>query len=377
MAKLALWLGAVGLTLLTALNCGGDSDDSGFSGRGGSGGGSGGSGGSTGGSGGSTGGSGGSGGSTGGSGGTGGGTGGSGGGDASACAAPVQATDASLCLSFAPEDIAFESDPGLDGSGILVVQIFDTPTPSPDDGGTEVNPIAQYIYPPQTDAGVTEASITELPTPRFDGLPATVYVRAAFVDNFGFFPSNDITWGVWLGGLDLAQGFQDENPIMAVPLAIGSGTSHELDLVALRRLRVALSLGQGVQPFDDGEGPASFAVIKDPVPADQPFFGAGAAACVDVTDTEPVVVPGFVLGSGTVYVVAGLDDYNLGSGSPPGALFTLEAEDGGVSVPTAARLTIPARAYSVNHAAVLSYVVPAGDPLPASFSCNVADAGAD
>jgi len=396
MARLSGWLGVPALALLVAASCGGESDDAGFSGRGGggSGGGSGsGSGGMAGGSGGASAGTGGggAGGTSGGAGGTSGGAGGTSGGaggtsgaagtgaDATPCAPPARASDGALCLSFLPEDVAFENEPQLDGRGILFVQVFDTPTPDPQDGGPEVAPLLELIYPPQGDAGVNEVSVTELPEQRLDGLPSTVYVRAVFADNLAVFDGDDITWGVWLGGYDLTAGFRELSELEPLSLTAGAGTALSMPLSALRRLRVDVRLAASVTPLDDGRGPASILALRNQLPAEgEPLFGFGAADCIAVSSSAPSRVTGLLAGSGEFFIVAAVDDFNVGTGSlPPGSLVTLEAGDGGVSLPANSRLVVPPRAYSVDHTAILNLAVPAGDPAPPPFACNPADAGAD
>ena len=218
---LALTFGGVAAA---ASGCGGDSDDDPFGGSAGKDGGGGssgkagtggglGSGGSTGGSGGSTGGSGGS-----------LGTGGSAGaGDAGPCKAPTDATKASLCLRIVPEAMRFETDPRLDGNGVLIVQVYDTEAPDPSDGGQATPPLVQRLIPQQGDAAPAEISLTQLPELEFDGLPALVYVRAFFIDNFDFFASNeDITWGVWIGGHSFTNGLVEAPPLGAQQLTIGA-----------------------------------------------------------------------------------------------------------------------------------------------------------
>jgi hypothetical protein len=374
-------LAALGITLVFGVSCGGSSDDAGFSGTGGTGdaaagtggGGSGGAGASSG-SGGSDG-SGGSGGASGGSAGSGGtGT------DAGGCAAPSNASRAALCLTLAPETIAFESDPRLDGSGVLIVDIHNTPQPDALSGGPDVLPLIRLVHPPQPDGGVpVETSIRNVPELRFDDLPATVYVRAFFVDNFEMFAREATTYGVWLGGYDLSVGLVERPPIQAVQLAAGAGRSHTLPMIALRRLRATLALAPGVTPLDDGQGPAAVVAVRSATELENAqLFGTAGAPCVKLGAGSTAELTGILIGSGTFFLSAGIDDFNVGGGLPAGGLIALDVNGTEYSLPAATRVVAGPTAYTVTHTVPLNLVVPLGDGgAPPPYACPISDAGSD
>ena len=55
--------------------------------------------------------------------------------DAGPCPAPADPNDTAMCVTFSPEDVQAENDPGLDKRGVFVVQIFDTPNPPKQNAG--------------------------------------------------------------------------------------------------------------------------------------------------------------------------------------------------------------------------------------------------
>jgi len=371
-------VGLIALATPLFLNaaCGGSSDEADF---GDAAAGSAGSGGDTAGSSGSGGGSGadGSGGATGGSAGEGGSA-----GDAGGCAPPSDPTKAALCLTLAPEAIAFESDVRLDGRGILIVDVHNTPQPDGLNGAPDILPLTRLIHPPQPepDSGPpVEASILDAPTMRFDNLPATVYVRAFFVDNFEMFARDATTWGVWLGGYDLSAGLVEAPPIQAVQLTVGAGRSHTLPMTALRRLQTTLTLASGVTPLDDGQGPASVLAVRSATQLENAqLFGAASAPCVKLGAGGNAQLTGILIGSGTFFLGAGVDDFNLGGDLPRGSLVALDVNGSDYSLPGTCRINVAATAYTVTHTLPLNLVVPLGDGgAPAPYACPSPDAGGD
>jgi hypothetical protein len=365
----------LGLAVASSGGCGGDSDEN-FAGAGGAAAGTSGSGGSSG-----SGASSGSGGSSaaGGSSGTGG-TGGSGGsaGDSGDCAPPGDPARAALCLTLELEPIQFESDLRLDGRGVLIVQLYDTPAPDNPDGGPDTTPVSEQIYPPQPDAGMpAETMITEVPPLRFVNVPTTVYVRAIFVDNFETFILNRTTWGTWLGGYNFFAGLVENIPIQPVQIPAGTGRALRLPMVALRRLRTTVTLASGVTPLDDGEGPASVLAVRSATPREnEPIYGVGSTPCVRVASGSTPTLEAILVGSGTFYLAAGVDDYALGGNLPRGGLVSLDVNGSMFSLPAASRVDVAQNAYTVNHTVPLNFLVPLGDAgTPPSFSCTTADAG--
>lgn len=389
MRRTAWWLmGALGL----AAACSGKTDDgeSGAGGSSGSGGSSasGGTGGSS--ASGGTGGAGGAGGATGGtagssgSGGTAGtsgaggtaGTSGAGGttADAGQCDPSASGTTAALCLSFAPEAITALSDPAFDLQGVLVVELFDTALPDQVDGGA--TPLGAQIYPPPTDAGQAEVALSAIPELRFDGLPATVYARAFFVDNPALWGQEDLLdGGAFIGGVDLSTGIRDPIPLDGVPLTLGAGTSRVMPLVALRRLTVTTTIAAGVTPLDDGQGPLSIAAFGTDTPgATTSPRGFVTASCVDVTGGATVT--GVLVGSADAWLFGYLDDFHLTTDLPPGSLYSADLGASGPVLRPQNRITV-GTSYQVTHAIELNQIAGLPDGgAPAGFSC-LADAGAD
>ncbi len=302
--------------------------------------------------------------------------------DAGSCAAPSDLSKAAVCISYTHDNVNFNvGEAGLDGQGILVVEVFDTPTPDDGtDGGTKTQPLATLFYPDQPDAGAPAlASISTLPVQRIDGLPSTVYVRSIFVDNLAILTDNNLTWGAWIGGIDLSGGLKQTLPLDTVQLVAGQGTSITEHLTALRRLRVAMTLASGTTPLDDGQGPAEFVVWDTQTPdVNTPaIFGIGKRRCADVTGAG-TIVEGFVIGTGDRWISAQLDDYNIGKDPRPGSIQSVEVDDAGVpKLPDANKITI-AQQYTLPHAVELNSIEPLGDGgAPAPYACPAVDAGTD
>jgi hypothetical protein len=272
----------------------------------------------------------------------------------------------------------FEADQRLDGRGILIVEIFGTPSPESTDGGADVPPLTLQAYPPQVDGGPpVETPITQVPALRFENLPTTVYVRAVFADNFETFVLGRTTWGTWIGGYNLAGGLIENPPIQAVQLTAGAGRSYRLPLVALRRLRATLTLAAGVTPLDDGQGPASVVAVRLPTPREnEPIYGAASSPCASVASGSSAPLEGILVGSGQFYLAAGIDDYDLGGSLAPGGLFSVEVSGNTFSLPATSRVAVAPTAYTVTHIVPLTLAVPLGDAgTPAPYACPTVDAG--
>ena len=281
------------------------------------------------------------------------------------CAAPADPTKAALCITMTPEAIAYTSDPDFDGKGYLVAQVFGASLPDDPDGGEVPALAAQTFGAP--DAGTVDLS-QPLPTIRFDGLPATVYPRVVFVD--GPTLSGSIGAGTWLAGYDLGQGLGGQPPLVAQTLVAGTGTSITMKLSALRELVVTMQ--RTVAPAGNGEGAATFVATTDQVPASgSPLFGIGENPCARVDGNNMAQVTGFVIGAGPYYVAGVLDDFGLADGGvalPPGALVSLQSENGGLQIPAAGQLTYPPTTYRVSQTISLDLVLP-GAPTADGVSC--------
>jgi hypothetical protein len=250
-------------------------------------------------------------------------------------ACPPSPGATTLCLSFRPEVVAPEAEPGLDHNGFLSVQVFDTPVPPGGDTGARV---ARYdrTFPGDAAAGA-ELALESLPTPviAIEDAPAVVYVRALFFDNAGS-PSADgssgMTWGTWLGGMDLSRGFVEDPSLTAVPLAVGDVTRHEVPLTAMRRLTVTATTSRA--PVGDGQGALSIVASRvEGLPPDVPTAGYGIDPCVDVT-RGPQTVDVLVIGSGRFFVTGFFDDLGIETTGqmPPGTMLSTRASDAGQSL---------------------------------------------
>jgi hypothetical protein len=85
---------------------------------------------------------------------------------------------------------------------------------------------------------------------------------------------------------------------------------------------------------------------------------------------------GAVVGSGTFYLAAGVDDYNLGGTVPRGGLVSFNVNGSMFSLPAATRVEVAPNAYTVDATVPLSFLVPlGGGASPQPFSCGIVDAG--
>jgi hypothetical protein len=173
---------------------------------------------------------------------------------ARACPAPADRSKGKACLVFNPEAIRFEAAPELDGKGTLLVRVFDTDVPGP-----TTHTLAEVVYPPQADGGAREVSVNELPSLEVDGLPETVYVFAVFADNPAYLElAGGLTYGTFVGGLNLASGLQPTPGFRPVSLPAGVGTVVDMKLTAMRRFTSEVTVAlDGGAPLGDGEGPLS------------------------------------------------------------------------------------------------------------------------
>jgi hypothetical protein len=283
------------------------------------------------------------------------------------CDPPSDPTKAALCIAVTPEAITFTSDPGFDGKGWLIAQLFATPLPDAPDGGEVPSLAAQTEGAP--DAGAVDLS-QPVPVLRFDGLPApaTVYPRVLFEDDPN--AGGSLGPGAWLGGYDLAAGLAAPAPLVAQTLTAGSSTSIAMQLSALRELVVTMT--RSVPAAGNGEGPATFvATTGQDLANDLPLFGAGQSPCARVDGTNQAQVRGFVIGAGPYSVVGVLDDFGTGDGGaglPPGALTSLQPANGTFVIPAADQLTYDPTAYRVAQTLALDAVLP-GAPATDGVSC--------
>ncbi|MBI5532703.1 MAG: hypothetical protein HY898_08320 [Deltaproteobacteria bacterium] len=301
---------------------------------------------------------------------------------APACAPPSDSSKAALCVDIKPEKITpIAGNDALDGMGVLIVEVYDTPHPSQGDGGT-VQPIALAVRPEQ-DAGtnppLTMNLFDPIDTIRFDNLPAqTLYVRAYFFDNFAAFTAQNVVPGTWLGGYDLSAGMKEGLGLSPVALAAGAGLQHDLPLTALRALTINLSLVNGKSPLGDGQGPAGAILVKEQqVGANMPAFGSAGAPCVDLLAPGGAKLRGLLYGTGPYYALGYVDDYGAmaGNGLPPGTVVDVTFNGSQPEIPASGLVTYAADAYAVTKDLELNFVIPFTGTVPADTMQCVSDAG--
>jgi hypothetical protein len=297
------------------------------------------------------------------------GSGGAGQAGAGSCAGPSDPTRSSVCVTLAPEAITLRpDDPQLDGKGVLYLAAYDTPQPDGQNGSPDAVPVGIAIYPPD---GQSLVSVNELPTVRLDNLPPKIHLRALFFDNAEALANKEISWGVWLGNLDLSTGFtNDPKQLPGLDLAPGAGVPVSIPLLALRRFDVTVSVGAGVKPLDDAQGPLAWITTRQSTIIDNlPFFGVSPTTCTKL-GAGTAVVSGFVAGPGDHYVLAHLDDFGQ-KAYDPGTLTNLTVVGDAYAIPEVNRVTVGATDYRASHDLALSAVipVPAGQPVPLPYPC--------
>jgi hypothetical protein len=302
------------------------------------------------------------------------------------CPPLTDPTKAQACLTFDPETIhVLVSNALLDGKGQLLIQVFDTSTPF----ATSAQPIVPPImYPPASDAGPQEVSVYSLPAIPIDGLPASVYILTYFIDNpLWLQTKTGLTYGMFVGGMDLSTGVQPMPPVVPVSLTTGQSTMVSQHLTALRRFQTKVALspldgGPAVQPAGNGQGPLAVSVYEQAAPASAPVFGGVQYPCVDILLQAPFSVSGFfyngVAGTVPTWFGAQLNDFGVAGANPGGALVSLA----GSAIPDSQSISVAPDQYDVLSGQLpqitLSTVLP-GAPATDTISCHppIADAGAD
>jgi hypothetical protein len=280
------------------------------------------------------------------------------------CTDPAETRDANadnakVCLTFAPETIAVDSaNPQLDGKGVLLVQFYDTETLT----ASSVL-LKQIQYPPPPETPLTgNVSVYSLPQIDVEGLPETVYMRVLFVDNQAFFAPaiKTLTWGMFIGNLDLSAGVLPPPKLKKLTLTNDKGTLHPTTLTALRKIAVtSIELMSGVTPADDGQGPLSVGVFDVAAPSGQPVKGGVALPCTNITAAAVANAIPFTYGSGDRWVGAQLDDFNQGGTAKPGNIASLGGGGSGQSILDSQKVTFAADQYSATLAKVtLNFVIP-------------------
>jgi hypothetical protein len=321
------------------------------------------------------------------------------------CPPPTDSTKAQACLTFTPEVMNLlngagdaGTDPRLDGMGRLLIQVFDTATPSipsdAGDGGLPA-PLAQILYPPPLADGGTlpEVGVYSLPVIPIDGLPATVYIRTLFIDNNEWFRNRtSLTYGMFVGGVDLSSGVRPlpapPPALLTVNLTVGQGKIVNQSLTALRRFKTQVAMRPGLTPAGNGQGPLNAAVFEQAAPLGAQIFGGVQIPCVDITQGA-YAISGFFYtnATDTKWFGALLDDFGLSSANvttPPGALISLAQDDAGTTIiPPTQRVVVAPDQYSVDMGQLpqitLTAIVPglgSVTPAPTDVVCPVPDGGA-
>jgi hypothetical protein len=274
----------------------------------------------------------------------------------------------------------FEADRRRDGRGVLFVQVFDRPLTGLSIGRARP-PLVEVTYPAEAATGepIVEASIVDLKPQRFDDLPARVYVRSVFTDDPNGLGDASSGWegwlrgGRWLGGSDFSQGLSPMMPLEAIELTPGQSTTHRQALTALRNLQIRLKLADGVEPLDDGQGPAVALAFRDPVPSfENRLYGVAASECVTLSEAGEALVEGAILGSGEFYLLGTLNDFDASSEEQeiPGGLLSIELTPG--QLPTLLdTISVGERQYSAQATVLLRQVFPwPGGAVGPGYSCT-------
>jgi hypothetical protein len=300
------------------------------------------------------------------------------------CPPLADPTKAQACLVLAPEVLNVEvSNTFLDGKGQLIIQVFDTATPD-----VAAQPIVPAIlYPAPSDAGPQESDVYSLPVIAIDGLPSTVYIRTYFIDNpLWLQTKTGLTFGMFIGGMDLSGGVGSPPPLQQVSLTAGQSTIVTQKLTALRRFQTRVVLGLSPdggpgQPAGNGQGPLSVNVYEQATPSPA-IYGTAQYPCVDIVSQPSFSVTGFFY-NGAANTVSSwfygqLDDFGLGGSSPAGALVSLAA--GGTTIPDSQKVDVAADKYDVLLGDLpqitLSTILP-NAPSTDTRSCGSSGGGSD
>ena len=343
---------------------------------------------------------------------------------ASPCGPPADPTAARACVVISgtdqvtPVTLADGAATDLDNMGTLLIYVFAVPNPG--DGGADggaASPIAVPIaIPPPDDAGLFSmempvAGLTSLPPIPIDLPPGvtTAYILTYFIDNKGGFQAiqqSTLTYGMYIGGLDLSQGIAPVPQIRAANLVAGQGTIVSQYLTVMRRfdswvvrLPTQADGGGGIPPAagGDGTGPIEVGVYRSDLPDPMRVYGGALATCADIVHDAPYPVTGFFYDPATSIPDAGptsiwytglLNDFGDTTKNPPaGSMISAALDDAGNSViPPLQTASVGVNAYAVTltQPIVLTTstappALPDGGPIPDFVHCPFPppDAGSD
>lgn len=293
------------------------------------------------------------------------------------CGAPTDPAMARACLVITGTDQVnpvTQADGAamtdLDNMGTLLIYAFGVPNPA--DGGPDggaATPIAQPIaIPPPNDAGLFTmempvSALTSLQPIPIDVPVTTAYILTYFIDNpagFQALQQNTLTYGMFVGGLDLTQGIQPVPPVRPVTLTAGQGTIVKQYLTVMRKFdsvvvrAPVLPDGGLLPPAAGGDGTGTLligAYRQAPVGTTQ-VFGGSLYPCVDIIREAPYPVTGFFYtptGGGDTWFTGDLNDFGDQTTAPPkGSMVSVALDDAGAQViPDTQKVTVGTSDYAV------------------------------
>jgi hypothetical protein len=285
----------------------------------------------------------------------------------------AQATSAgeetTVVLDLEPEAMTFEADAQRDGSGQLVVEVFDTQHPFRSSG--RARPLYEKRFPEPADGG-GEVSLRALPQPRFTlrDAPKALYVRVTFFDDAQASASEELLLpGTWYGGVDLSGGVFENRGLLPVPIQRGAVQTASIQLLALRALSVTVTAS--AKPLGDGEGPMVVVVRSDPdAKRNAPLLSLGGLQCANVANMPTTLVVPLIARGGTYYVAGFLNDLGFDSEIAPGELTAMKVDpDAGTAV-FPAKLVLAQRDYTPSASIDLSFrLSPPSDGVIPPNSC--------
>ncbi len=282
--------------------------------------------------------------------------------------APSAGDETTVVLKLEPEAMTFESDSRFDGSGQLVVEVFDTPNPFKSSGRSRA--LYERRFPASAEGGA-EVSLRALPEPRLTlrDAPSTLYARVTFFDDAQAADSKELlSPGTWYGGVDLSGGVFDNRGLLPLPVTRGAVQTASIKLLALRALSVAVTAS--AKPLGDGEGPMVLIVRSDPdATHNAPLLALGGLECAKVADMPMTLVIPLIAPGGTYYVAGFLNDLGFDSEIAPGELAAMEIGDAGTAV-FPAKLALAQRDYTPSASIDLSFrLSPPSDGVIPPNSC--------
>jgi hypothetical protein len=307
--------------------------------------------------------------------------------DAGPCGMPTSPAVARACVVITGVDQVTAAtqpdgaaDTDLDNMGTLLIYAFAVPDPA--DGGADggvASPIAQPIaYPPPDDAGlftqeIPVSALTSLGPIPVDVPVTTAYILTYFIDNpagFTALAQNSLTYGMYVGGLDLSQGIQPVPAVRAVTLTAGQGTIVNQYLTVMRKfstavVRAPLPLPDGGEVLlppaagGDGTGTLLIGAYRQAAVGTPQVYGGALVPCVDIIHQAPYPVSGFFYtptpstwtsdAGGDTWFSGELNDFGDQTTIPPaGSMVSVALDDAGTQViPSTQMLMVGATDYAV------------------------------